>query len=262
VKEDYGGQRRNMEDVSMVGTLASQAAVIWPKEREVLKRRAGKLAGRILDVCCGTGEIVRRLREEGGGAFVTGVDLFRGHLRHADLPVVQGNAYRLPFGDGTFDLVLVRHVLQALPAPLPLMREARRVLKRGGRVHLLVEDYAAILFDVDDRDSRDLFLDVAPRFVPRGTDLLHGRKAYRQLREAGFRDVTVDPITVDNLGADRETFAAIFRFWRDGYAELLGGILGVGEAEARRRFDGLIRAALDPERYCNWVVLAMEGVAP
>jgi ubiquinone/menaquinone biosynthesis C-methylase UbiE len=260
VREDYGGQRRNMEDASMAGTLAAQAAVIWPKEREVLRRRHGAFRGRTLDLCCGTGEALRRIRGEGGGGLATGVDLFRGHLRRADPPVVQGDAYRLPFLDATFDLVLVRHVLQALPAPLSLILEARRVLKPKGRLHLLVEDYQAILFDVDDPRARDLFLDVAPRFLPRGTNLLHGRQAARQLREAGFSDVTVDPITVDNQGEDRETFAAIFRFWRDGYAGLLGELLEVPEAEARRRFDALVAAALDPVRYCCWTVFAVEGV--
>ena len=79
---DYGGQRANMEDESMRGTLAAQANVTWPQEREILRRRFGPRLGRVLDLACGTGEILRRVREEFRPTFATGLDLFRGHLLH------------------------------------------------------------------------------------------------------------------------------------------------------------------------------------
>ncbi|MGQ0613638.1 MAG: class I SAM-dependent methyltransferase [Planctomycetaceae bacterium] len=257
MKEDYGGQRSNMEDLSMVGTLASQATVVWPKEREILRRRVGPWPRRILDLACGTGEALARIRGEGGGGLAVGVDLFRGHLRRAAPPVAQADARRLPFADATFDLVLNRHMLQAVPDPLSFLLEARRILRPGGRIHLLVEDYSAILFDTLVPGDAELLRDVAPRFLPRGTDLHQGRKALRQLRAAGFSRITVDPFVVDNQGEDRETFAAIFRFWRDGYVGTLAELLGVAEAEARGRFDGMIAAALDPGRWCGWMLLAV-----
>ena len=89
-----------------------------------------------------------RFRAEFAPDLAVGVDLFRGHLRRATPPVVQGDGRRTPFREGTFDLVLVRHVLQAVPDPVAILREARRVLRPGGRIHLLVEDYSALLFDI------------------------------------------------------------------------------------------------------------------
>lgn len=258
-REDYGGQRSNMEDPAMVGTLACQANVVWPLEREVLRRRAAGHFGAVLDLATGTGEILRRVREEFSPAFAVGLDLFSGHLARAEPPVVTGDGFQTPFADATFDLVLVRHLLQAIPDPPALLREARRVLKPGGKIHLLVEDYAAIFFDIDDAAVVEHFREVTPRFRPAGTDLYQGRRALRHLREAGFFDVTVDPVLVDNVNCDREQFAGVFHFWEEGYAETLARLLGVPEAEVRRRFDLMIENIRDPDRYAAWLLFALSA---
>ncbi len=256
---DYGGQRRNMEDDSMRETLAAQANVIWPQEREILKRRCGPRLGRVLDLACGTGEVLRRVREEFKPLLATGLDLFRGHLLLSRRPVVQGDGYHAPFRDGAFDLVLVRHVLQALPDPVALLREARRLLAPGGRAHLLVEDYAAILFDVEDYGTADHFREVAPRFRERGTDLYQGRRIVRHLREAGFTRITVEPLLVDNLNADREELAKVFHYWCEGYAAILSEVTGRTETEIRRRFAVMIENVRDPDRYAAWLLFAVDA---
>lgn len=257
MSEDYGGQRRNMEDQSMVGTLAMQARVIWPQERGLLET-FGR-GRRLLDLACGTGEILRRYRAEFAPELAVGLDLFRGHLLRADPPVVCGDGLRAPFPDGTFDLVFVRHVLQALPDPVAMLKEAHRVLIPGGSVHVLAEDYSAILFDADTA-AEQLFHEVAPRFRPKGTDLHQGRRAHRHLREAGFRELDVKPLLVDTLRCDREAFAGVFRYWRDGYAATLAGLLGAQEADVRGRFDRMIEAIRDPGRYSAWLLFAVSGV--
>jgi len=255
-RADYGGQRRNMEDASMVGTLEAQAAVVWPLEREVLRRRLVPPPARVLDLGCGTGEALRRFRRDFAPALAVGVDLFAGHLARAEPPKAVADGFRLPFGDATFDLVMVRHLLQALPDPVALLREARRVLREGGRIHLLLEDYAGLFFDVEDDAVLGHFHEVMPRFRARGTDLYQGRRAFRHLVEAGFEDVCVDPVLVDTLNSDRETMARIFVHWRDGYAGTLAELLGVSVAEVRRRFDRMADCIRDPRRYAGWLLLA------
>jgi ubiquinone/menaquinone biosynthesis C-methylase UbiE len=256
---DYGGQRANMEDESMRGTLAAQANVIWPQEREILKRRHGARLGKVLDLACGTGEILRRVREEFKPRLSVGLDLFRGHLLLSRRPVVQGDGYHVPFRDGAFDLVLVRHVLQALPDPVGVLREVRRLLAPGGRAHLLVEDYAAILFDTDDYATANHFPEVAPLFRARGTDLYQGRRIVRHLREAGFTRIAVEPLLVDNLTADREELAKVFHYWCEGYAAILADVTGRPESEMRRRFATMIENVRDPDRYAAWLLLAVDA---
>lgn len=254
---DYGGQRAAMEDASMADTLACQAAVVWPKERALLP--AGD---RVLDLGCGTGEILRRLRAERSPRLAVGLDMFGGHLRRAAPPVVRGDGFRAPFADGTFDLVLIRHLLQAHRNPIPLLREARRLLAPGGCLYLLVEDYAAILFDTEDYAVANHFAEVAPPFRDKGTDLYQGRKAFRQMREAGFANVRVEPFVVDSLTCDREALAGVFRHWSTGYAETLAGLLGVPTAEMERRMGAMAEASLDPDRYTAWLLFAVTGRLP
>jgi len=256
---NYGGQRANMEDHSMRETLAAQAQVLWCPERAILRRRHGDRLGAVLDLACGTGEILRRVRRDFECTSVVGIDLFDGHLRSAASPVARGDGFRLPFGAGTFDLVLVRHLLQALADPVALLREARRVLRVGGRIHLVAEDYMGLFFDVDDPDVENHFAEVQPMFRERGTDLYQGRRAIRHLRAAGFEDVRVDPLFVDNQSADREAFGRIFRHWGEGYADTLAELTGRAPAEMRRRFEAMEQNARDPDRFCAWLLFALEG---
>ncbi len=254
---DYGGQRAAMEDDSMVETLRCQAVVVWPKERALIPR-----ARRVLDVGCGTGEALRRYRAEFDPELAVGVDLFQGHLRLAGRPVARGDGHRLPFPDETFDLVMVRHLLQALPDPVALLREAARVLVPGGRIHVVAEDYAGLFFDTDDYDVANHFPESARHFRPRGTDLYQGRRVFRHLRTAGLADIAVRPLLVENQTCDRDAFARIFRHWKEGYAATLSDVLGVAESEIRRRFDEMAAAAADPERFTAWLLFVASATRP
>jgi SAM-dependent methyltransferase len=90
---------------------------------------------RVLDVGCGTGHHVERLRER--GYRVTGLDGSIEMLRtasavHGPGGVCLGDAERLPFPDASFDLVICIEVLRYLATPDPCVREMARVLRPGG----------------------------------------------------------------------------------------------------------------------------------
>jgi SAM-dependent methyltransferase len=96
---------------------------------------------RVLDVGCGTGRWLRRYSSLGLDA--TGVDAAPQMLRAArtlgtDAPLVAGEANRLPFRDGEFDVVSDVTVVQHIPAALQpqALLEMTRVLKPGGRLIL------------------------------------------------------------------------------------------------------------------------------
>jgi SAM-dependent methyltransferase len=79
-------------------------------------------------------------------AQVTGIDLSPGMLSRAraraarlgkDTPLVEMDAQALSFPDGTFDTVAAIYVFCSVPEPVLGLREARRVLRPGGRLVLL-----------------------------------------------------------------------------------------------------------------------------
>jgi SAM-dependent methyltransferase len=263
------GQQASMEDPSMVGTLEAQAQMIWPVERPLLERLGLPAVRRVLDLGCGTGRAAGRIAAAWPHLEVVGLDLFEGHLgvarrdypaaRHPRLSFLQGDARATGLADGSFDAVVIRHVLHALPDPDPVLREAHRLLAPGGLFYELAEDYQGLLIDSEDADARDLFLDVTGPMRGLGTNLNHGREAFRRLRAAGFRDVRVDPVIVDTLSAPRATWAAMFRHWRDGYAALKARLLGVAPVEIERRYAQILRAVEDPERWVGWWLLAVSG---
>ena len=103
------------------------------------KRRLVSLAGapgRVLDLCCGTGDIARMFAPQ---ARVVGADFTDEMLRVAATRTdrvqwVRADALRLPFADGVFDAVSIGYGLRNLADIEQGLREARRVLRPGGRL--------------------------------------------------------------------------------------------------------------------------------
>jgi SAM-dependent methyltransferase len=95
---------------------------------------------RVLDFGCGAGTVVRLLRERGIDAwgadiFYAGADWDDPALRELiDAGTIRriGADGRIPFGDGTFDLVISDQVLEHVEDLPGTLREIDRVLKSGG----------------------------------------------------------------------------------------------------------------------------------
>jgi SAM-dependent methyltransferase len=89
--------------------------------------------GKALEVGCGTGHFSHWLRDQ--DLAVVGLDLSSAMLAEAKalggLPLVQGDAYRLPFADATFDLSVLITTLEFLSQPQVALTEAVRVAQHG-----------------------------------------------------------------------------------------------------------------------------------
>ena len=252
-----------MADESMVRNLAAQALAIWPQEAPIVRGHALPVAPRILDVGCGTGEITLRLAELFPRASIVGVDILESHLELARSRSQFGDrvrfevadAFELPFEPRSFDLVVCRHVLQAIPKPERVMAELVRVARGGGVVHLIVEDYDMI-HAAPTRLDVSWFWHAGPRAysAAAGIDLHIGRSAFHHLRALPVDDIRYHYIHVDTERVPRETVAAIFTAWRDGYTENLAKHLQRSEPEIRDHFDATIECILDPDGYALWVV--------
>jgi SAM-dependent methyltransferase len=105
--------------------------------RAILDALALGPADHLLEVGCGGGLLLRDALLT--GASVTGLDhseemvvLARERAPGAD--VVLAQAERLPFADGTFSAIAMSVVFFFLEDPVGVLRECRRVLRRGGHI--------------------------------------------------------------------------------------------------------------------------------
>ena len=93
---------------------------------------------RVLDLCCGTGDVTREAARR--GARVIGLDASAGMLAiarrrsPAAITFTRGDALRLPFPDGTFDAVTIAFGNRNVASLERLYAEMRRVAAPGGRI--------------------------------------------------------------------------------------------------------------------------------
>lgn len=96
---------------------------------------------RVLEVGCGTGNVLRVLEQVCTSGTVVGVDLFSEGLHYArqrtDALLVQGDIRTVPFGV-PFDLIGLFDVLEHLPDDHRVLRNLHDVLAKGGRLLLTV----------------------------------------------------------------------------------------------------------------------------
>ena len=262
--QENNPQYRQMSDESMVRNLAHQAEAIWPQERALFEGYALDGALEILDVGCGTGEITDRLAAMYPEAKLVAVDLIEEHLEvarrgsaghGARIHYRKADAFALPFGDGVFDLVVCRHMLQAVPRPEAAMAEMVRVTKPGGRLHLLCEDYGMIHMAPTRLDADRFWAEGPPAYGRAvGTDLHIGRTGYGHLAKLDVREIALHHVVVDTLRVPRETFAGIWEAWRDGYVEEIGRHTRFNRDEAFALFEDMIACIRDPSGYAVWQV--------
>ena len=256
----------------MLRNLAAQAKAIWPEESRLFDRYTLPAELRILDVGCGSGEISRRLLQRYPNATLVGVDILEGPLYHARAECAefgprarfqQGDAFALAFDSGAFDLVVCRHVTQAIPEPERMLEELARVCRSGGWLHVLSEDYQMLHFPEGALDPDRLWREgVGVLARNTHTDERVGRKTWSMMKRIGLRDLRVDYAVVDTLRTPRETFAEIIRAWRDGYSDAIAAHSLLDRSTILGLFDQAIASIQDPNAYAVWHVPIVSGQRP
>jgi demethylmenaquinone methyltransferase / 2-methoxy-6-polyprenyl-1,4-benzoquinol methylase len=108
--------------------------------RRAAARAVVRPGNRVLDACCGTGDLAIAARREGGE--VTGVDfsgrmLERARRKAPEIEWVQGDVLALPFPDASFDAATVGFGVRNVADLEEGLRELRRVLRPGGKLGVL-----------------------------------------------------------------------------------------------------------------------------
>ena len=118
----------------------------WRRTAVAFREVLGRADARVLDICCGTGDLTGALMAERpvGAEPVTGLDFSGEMLRLAESKYaganarwVQGDAMALPFPDNSLDLVTSAFGFRNLSNYAAGLQEIHRVLRPGGRIGIL-----------------------------------------------------------------------------------------------------------------------------
>lgn len=177
-----------------------------------------------LDVGCGTGALSEALLAFGVSS-LTGIDQSEAYVEAARKKLATsttathfdvGDATKLPYAKGRFDIVVSGLAINFVPQPLEMAREMLRVLRPGGRAALYVWDYAGRMemmrhfWDaaVEQNPLRAGRIDEGKRFP-----VCNPQKLEDLFKQAGFKGIRTDHI-------DQPT---PFRDFDDYWTPFLGG---------------------------------------
>ena len=180
---------------------------------------------RLLEIGCGEGANLHHLRSLRGTRH--GIDFSAAKVRVAaetGALVACADATRLPYADGSFDVVLIRDLLHHVPDRLAVLHEAARVSKPGARLHLIEPNARSPLVLLQALTVR------AERGLLRSTE----RRLRDELDAAGFRDVrfeSAQPFPVarvvlhPHLGRPSLGRLPVVRRALDGFDRIAGAIV-------------------------------------
>jgi SAM-dependent methyltransferase len=153
----------------------------------------------VLDCGCGPGSITLGIAARIGNGSVVGIDMdesqiglsmakatARGCTNASFRP---GNAYALPFAEGTFDAVFSHALLEHLNQPGEALREFLRVLRPGGVAGVCTPDWGGFLCSPPTEEVSAALRASNETLIHNGGDGLTGRKLLGLMLESGYADV-------------------------------------------------------------------------
>jgi|SRR5208337_2413080 len=158
---------------------------------------------RVLEAGCGIGAQTVILARSSPGAMITSVDISVDSLKRAEEKILQdgitnvtfrqGDIFRLPFEEGTFDHIFVCFVLEHLAEPQQALKQLRPLLKDDGTLTVIEGDHGSAYFHPENEDA-DRAVQCLVEFQRKmGGNALIGRQLYPLVTGAGYTDVKVSP---------------------------------------------------------------------
>jgi demethylmenaquinone methyltransferase/2-methoxy-6-polyprenyl-1,4-benzoquinol methylase len=194
----------------------------WRRAARTFAKILSQPNARVLDLCCGTGDMAFALHRGGPDSHITGADFSHAMLvlasakSSSDRPVkwIEADALQLPFPDQSFDLVTSAFGFRNLADYDAGLREIRRVLRPGG-------EYGILEFSEPEGLMGKVYNVYFKSVLPRIGRLISGaQSAYSYLpasverfpappemltrmQNAGFREVSWTPYTFGIAGLFR-----------------------------------------------------------
>lgn len=113
---------------------------VWHKTRfENVSRVIEKVSGKVLDIGSADGMFSKVILEKTGAEKLIGVEVLRTsvdwankHWKNSKMKFLVGDAHKLKFSSNTFEAVFIMEVLEHVADPKLVLKEVKRVLKKGG----------------------------------------------------------------------------------------------------------------------------------
>lgn len=162
----------------------------------------------VLDVGCGTGDMLRLLGPLVAPGKAVGIDISSTMIHEACVrtaaasPNVHfelGDVFELRFEDGAFDRVIASQVLVHLSDPWTALGQLCRVLKSNGKLWITEMDWGSIMVESTDRELSRRFTQLTADGLRNG---LIVRELPWRLRQLGFATVAIEPDVRLSDGAD------------------------------------------------------------
>jgi 2-polyprenyl-3-methyl-5-hydroxy-6-metoxy-1,4-benzoquinol methylase len=143
--------------------------------------------GRLLDVGCGAGDWLLRMRDLGWQA--QGMDFDPGAVaeaRRAGLDVRLGSLEEQDYSGQSFDAITLNHVIEHLPDPIGTLKHCFKLLKPGGKLVVVTPNGSSLGHHFFKANWRGLE-------IPRHLFVFSHGSLKKALERAGFETVTVYP---------------------------------------------------------------------
>lgn len=213
---------------------------------------------RLLDIGCGAGAVLRVLAGAFPGLHLAGIDIapaqvefarqyLQGEGLDADLRV--GDASHLPWPDAAFDHVYMMWIVEHVRDALPILREARRVLRPAGTIALAETDYTYFKVNPPSPDWDAVERAQHDHFAKAGNPIA-GRQLDALLHRAGFSRIRNSPIALHYASAtDPEALRRHAHYMADFLDPAVPALatLGFDEATLRRGIAHLRRLHTLPD---------------
>ncbi|MDA1075822.1 MAG: methyltransferase domain-containing protein [Proteobacteria bacterium] len=218
---------------------------VWREGQLALLRGADLEPGmHVMDLGAGPGYFAGGLASiVGDTGRVHGVDLNArfvadANARASDKPNVEFHLvtdHQLPFDEASFDRVICKNVLEYVPDVLASLAEVRRVLKPGGKVHIIDSDWGFVIVEPWGKAVVDEFFVAASAAF---NEPYIGRRASGYLARSGFTEVKVNMnpfVDLEGAGLNVLTnMASYIRTFKTMAPQTVDGLLDDARAAVER----------------------------